>query len=612
MYKVVSLQVINQILYSENAIRSCLAHYCPEHDTITDPMSLSDGSYGLLLRQLKVDHERDPSINYRIIPVHFSAIAGVDGHWISIQLILKDKSIDITVIDPLGFNNEVTRDIVLKTEDVFTGYTLSVNVSKEQRQQDVISCGAIVVDDIRQLVKKEPLNVYEKGAIALRQQHLEDVSGLRDLLMKDLERVNSSAIVLPKAPELTTELERILHHVHKLVSNNYDSFDALVQSKGASELKQIIFLLDDLEPLRTLLFNLHADAWGEIEDHTFKDDAMTNLSLALSLFREGNERSPLYVLKESARELKELDIENKSNRLKRCLVKFTDKSEVELLESLKELTGLYLARLKLYPEYKTEYRIVSSLSYLCKFSMALAMQEIHYLSEKVSAVKMEQAKSIDELWQIILAENETIVPYVHCLNQLEMITPIEGVNIEEALFVFLNISSEIVKYNHLIKKREYQQEAIEEAYSKIPQTDRDRYQKDSEDCWTSFSVWIELFRDPLKAFSMIECYGLDSYDQVEKEGNWISLEDKTIIEEHLFDLNPEQSAVFVLNYIGNHFGEEHNALREKVSQTVSAYIQELTKAEIYDDPEENTEDLEGLYEEKHRPIVVQHEDEKNY
>ena len=49
-------------------------------------------------------------------------------------------------------------------------------------------------------------------------------------------------------------------------------------------------------------------------------------------------------------------------------------------------------------------------------------------------MKKKQTESIDELWQIILAENETIIPYVHCLNQLEMIAPIEGVNIEEALF----------------------------------------------------------------------------------------------------------------------------------------------------------------------------------
>ena len=36
-----------------------------EHDTITDPMSLSDGSY-CLLEQLKVDLERDPSINCQL------------------------------------------------------------------------------------------------------------------------------------------------------------------------------------------------------------------------------------------------------------------------------------------------------------------------------------------------------------------------------------------------------------------------------------------------------------------------------------------------------------------------------------------------------------------
>ena len=73
------------------------------------------------------------------------------------------------------------------------------------------------MDDIRQLVKRSH-NVYEKG-YCIKTATFRRRFGLRDLLMKDLERVNSSSIVVPKAPELTTELEQVLHHVNTLVLN---------------------------------------------------------------------------------------------------------------------------------------------------------------------------------------------------------------------------------------------------------------------------------------------------------------------------------------------------------------------------------------------------------
>ena len=51
--KVVSIPECTKIRYFENAIRRCLDHYCPDNDTITHPMSLSDNSYLLLLHQFK-------------------------------------------------------------------------------------------------------------------------------------------------------------------------------------------------------------------------------------------------------------------------------------------------------------------------------------------------------------------------------------------------------------------------------------------------------------------------------------------------------------------------------------------------------------------------------
>ena len=90
--------------------------------------------------------------------------------------------------------------------------------------------------------------------------------------MQDLQHVNTSELILPKAPEMTTELEQLILQVNSLVSDHSESLDTLFQigTENVPELKQLIFLLDDLEPLRALLFKLDHVGNGGEGDYPFE------------------------------------------------------------------------------------------------------------------------------------------------------------------------------------------------------------------------------------------------------------------------------------------------------------------------------------------------------
>ena len=120
--------------------------------------------------------------------------------------------------------------------------------------------------------------------------------------------------------------------------------------------------------------------------------------------------------------------------------------------------------------------------------------------KRTSDVEKAQLKSIDDLWKFILVENETIVPYVHCLNQLQTIEPIEGINVEEALFVFLNISSDIVRHNDLTAQREYRRSDIMTAYSNISSEDKAVYHEDAINVGNVLKFGLNYLETLLKYF----------------------------------------------------------------------------------------------------------------
>ena len=241
-------------------------------------------------------------------------MAGLDGHWVSIQLRLTERKLEVFVIDPLCFNSEPNQVVATHTSSAYLLSIISQWMGiRTQRQQDVISCGAIVVDDICRLVSKQPLQRYEKGAVALRKQHMEDVPGLRDMLLQDLQHVNTGELVLPKAPEMTTDLEQLILQINSLVSDHSEVLETLLQvgTENVPELKQLIFLLDDLAPLRAILFKLDHMGHGGECDYPFKEQAITNLSIALNLFNPSNQDSLHIFSEKKGRKLARYD----SNRI---------------------------------------------------------------------------------------------------------------------------------------------------------------------------------------------------------------------------------------------------------------------------------------------------------